>query len=93
MCNVLRKLYHVKNFFWHYCVTSSMGKGQGGASLMTQLVNNPPAMQETKETQVPSLSWEDPLEEGVATHSSIFVPWTQETGGPQSKVSQRVRHN
>ena len=40
---------------------------------MTQLVNNPPAMQETKETQVPSLSWEDPLEEGMATHFSILA--------------------
>ena len=46
--------------------------------------------------QVPSLGQEDPLEEGLGTHSSIFVwriPWTEEPGGLQSIGSQRVRHN
>ena len=46
------------------------------ASLVTQLVKNPPAMQET---WVRSLGWEDPLEKGTATHSSILtwrIPWT-----------------
>jgi len=45
-------------------------------SLVVQLVKNPPAMQET---WVPSLGWEDPLEKGKATHSSILawkIPWT-----------------
>ena len=40
-----------------------------------------------QETQVKSLGLEDPLEKGMATHSSIFVleiPWTEELGGPQS---------
>ena len=40
--------------------------------------------------------WEDPLEEGVATHSSILawrIPWTEEPGGLQSMGSQRVRHD
>ena len=44
---------------------------------------NPPAMQETQEMQVESLGWEDPLEEGMATHSSILawgIPWTEEPG-------------
>ena len=41
------------------------------ASLVAQMVKNPPAMQET---WVQSLGWEDPLEEGMATHSSI-LPW------------------
>ena len=44
-------------------------------------------MQETEETQVPSLSREDPLEEGTATHSSILswrILWTEESGGLQS---------
>ena len=41
-----------------------------GASLVTHMVKNPPAMQET---QVQSLGWEEPLEEGMATHSSIFA--------------------
>ena len=46
------------------------------ASLVAQLVKNPPVMQET---WVRSLSWEDPLEKGTATHSSILawrIPWT-----------------
>ena len=45
--------------------------------------------------QVQSLGEEDPLEEGMATHSSILAwrtPWTEEPGGPQSMGSQRVRH-
>jgi len=40
---------------------------------MTQWVKNPPAMQETQETFVQSLGWEDPLEEDMATHSSILA--------------------
>ena len=43
------------------------------------VVRNRPAMQETQETWVPTLGWEDPLDEGMATHSSILVwrnPWT-----------------
>ena len=53
-------------------------------------------MQETQETQVQSLGQEDPLEEELATHSSIpawEIPWTEEPGGPQSMRSQRVEHN
>ena len=53
-------------------------------------------MQETQEMWVPSLGWEDPLEEGMATHSSILawkIPWTEKPGGLQSLGSQRVRHN
>ena len=48
------------------------------------------------ETQVQSLGWEVPLEEKMATHSSILaweIPWTEECGGLQSMVSQRVRHD
>ena len=44
-------------------------------------------MQETQETRVQSLGWEDPLEKEMATHSSIFAwksPWTEESGGLQS---------
>ena len=46
--------------------------------------------------QILSLGLEDPLEEGVATHSSILawrIPWTQEPGGLQSIGSQRVGHD
>ena len=45
---------------------------------------------------VQSLGWEDPLEEGMATHSSIpawIIPWTEEPGGPWSIESQRVGHD
>ena len=60
---------------------------------MAQTVKNPTAMQET---WVQSLGWEDPLEEGMATHSSILawkIPWTEEPGRLQSMGSQRVRHD
>ena len=63
------------------------------ASLVTQMVKNPPAMQET---WVRSLGWEDPLEEGMATHSSILawrIPWTAEPGGLQSTGSLGVGHD
>ena len=51
-------------------------------------------MQEPQETRVQSLSWEDPLEKGMATHSSAWkIPWTEEPGGLQSMESQRVRQN
>ena len=52
-------------------------------------------MQETQETQVWILGQEDPLEDGIATHSSILaqrIPWTEEPGGLQSVGSQRVGH-
>ena len=48
------------------------------------------------ETWVESLGWEDPLEKGTATHSSILawkIPWTEEPGRLQSMGLQRVRHN
>ena len=61
--------------------------------LLAQTVKNLPAMWET---WVRSLDWEDPLEEGIATHSSTLVwriPWTKEPGGLQSVQLQRVRHD
>ena len=60
------------------------------------MVKNLPAMQELQEMWVQSLGREDPLEEGMATHSNIFawrIPWTEEPGGLQSIGSQRVGHN
>ena len=62
------------------------------ASLAAQMVKNRPAMQETR---VRSPSREDPLEEGMATHSSILaweIPWTEEPGRLHSMGSQRVGH-
>ena len=63
---------------------------------MAQWVENPPAMQETEETQVRSLGQEDSLEKEMATHSSVLawkIPWTEEPGRLQSMGSQRVRHD
>jgi len=60
---------------------------------VAQMVKNLPAMQETC---VRSLSWEDPLEEGMATHSSILawrILWTEEPSGLQSMGLQRDRHD
>ena len=54
------------------------------------------AMREMQEMQVQSLGQKDPLEEGMATHSSILVwriPWTEEPDGLQSMGLQRVRHD
>ena len=51
---------------------------------MALLVKNPPAMQDTQETQVRSLGWEDPLEKEIATHSSILaweIPWQRSLAG------------
>ena len=71
----------------------SAGEGMGyafqysWASLVAQLVKNPSAIQET---WVRSLGWEDPLEKGTATHSSILawrIPWIVQALG-----SQRVGH-
>ena len=55
------------------------------------VVKNSPAIQEIQEMWVPSLGWEDPLEEGMATHFSILawrIPWTEEPGGLQSMVTE-----
>ena len=63
------------------------------ASLVAQLVNHLPAVQET---QVQSLGQEDPLEKGMTTHSSILawrIPWTEEADGLQSMGSQRIGHD
>ena len=54
------------------------------------MVKNPTAM---LEIQVQSLGWEDPLEEGMGTHSSQRIPWTEEPGGLRSIGLQRVRPN
>ena len=61
--------------------------------MVAQMVKNLPAMWET---WVHSLSWGDPLEEGMATHSSILAwrsQWTEEPDGLQSIGSQRVGHD
>ena len=70
-----------------YC--QSISKSSFPATLVPQTVKNLPAMQET---QVRSLGRENPLEEGMATHSRILawrIPWTEEPGELQSLGSQR----
>ena len=60
---------------------------------VAQTVRNLPAMQKMR---VRFLGWEDPVEKGMATHSSILawrIPWTEEPGGLQSVGSHRVRHD
>ena len=60
---------------------------------MAQLVKNPPAMWKP---WVQSLGWEDPLEKGMANHSSTLawrIPWTEELGGLESMGSQTVGHD
>ena len=66
---------------------------QHRASLVAQMAKNPPAMWEI---WVQSLGWEDPLKEGMATHSSILawrVPWIQAPGGLQSTRLHGVGHD
>ena len=68
-------------------------QGNFGASLVFQLVRSLPAMQET---WVQSLGWEDLLEKGMVTHSSVVawrIPWTEEPGGSQLMGLQGVRHD
>ena len=60
---------------------------------MTQMLNSPPVMQETQD---PSLGQEDPLEKGMATHSSFLawrIPWTEEPGRLEAMGLHRVGHN
>ena len=77
----------------------SPGEGMGclrqysWASLVSKMVKNLPV---TQNTWVQSLGWEDPLEKGMATHSSILawrILWTEEPGKLQSMGSQRLGHN
>ena len=77
----------------------SHGEGMGyplqysWASLVAQMVKNPSAM---RETWVQSLAWDNALEDGIATHSSILawrIPWTEEPGRLQSMGSHRVGHS
>ena len=72
--------YSVDSVLW----CKSFNFDEVEASLMAQTVKNLPAM---LESWVQSLGWEDPLEEEMATHSSILawrIPWTEEPGGLQS---------
>ena len=70
--------------------TSELVRVIARASLVAQMVKNLPAMQDAR---IRSLGWEDPLEKGMATHSSILawrIPRTEESGGLQSMGLHRV---
>ena len=76
---------------YHLCVDSKIW--HKWAYLVAQTVKNPPAVQEPF---LWSLGQEDPLEKGLAIHSSILawgIPWTEEPGRLQSMGSQKVRHD
>ena len=71
---------------------TSLARNWTGVSCLA-MVKRLPAMWETR---VQSLGWEDPLEKGMATHSSILawkIPWIEELGGLQSTASQKVGHD
>ena len=71
--NVALKIGNIK-YTCHYCVYHIFDLSLPWGSA----IKNLPAMQET---QVQSLGWEDPLEKGMAIHSSILAPWTEEPSG------------
>ena len=74
------------------CCQYTCTRGLPGGSAVKTL----PAVQELREARVRSLGWEDPLEEGKATHSSVLawrIPGTEEPGGLQSRGLQRVEHD
>ena len=95
-CNKARKVLLCCNRYLLISICKHLNvcymPGHVWASLMAQMVRNLPAM---PKTQVQSLGWEDPLEKGMAIHSSILawrIPWTEEPGGLQSLESQRFGH-
>ena len=72
-------------FLWHFMQTACFPGDSGGKESAC-----------SARDQVQSLGWEDPLEEGMAIHSSILarkIAWTEECGGLQSMESQRVGPN
>ena len=81
------------------CVMSDLTQLVALTVCVTQvalLVKNPPANAGDRQMWVQSLCWEDPLQEEMATHSSILaweIPWTEDPGGLQSVGSQRVGHD
>ena len=85
---LLTKMINLLSFF--FSITEYLNLP---ASLVAQIIKNLPAMQETL---VRFLAQEDPLEKGMATHSSILawkIPWREESDGLQSMGLQRVRRD
>ena len=89
--NVKKKKNYI--FSLPYDIRESQNHGGTWASLTSQTVKNLLAVQET---QAWYLGWDDPLEKGMATYSSILawrIPWTEEPGGLQSMGSQTVEQD
>ena len=96
----LQLFLKLRTFFFKFhfyfileCLSGNFPISSCGASLVAQMVKNPPAMQET---QVQSPGQKDPLEKGMTTHSRILawrIPWIGETDRLQSMGSQRVKHD
>ena len=81
-------MFNTKSISIFVCIYANTWGFPGGS-----VVKHPPAMQETQEMWVWSLNWEDPLEEEMATHSSILawrIPRTEESHRLPSMGSQRV---
>ena len=81
------------NHIWPQAIHSLCSLAALGSFLVAMMVKNPPAM---RETWVPSLGGEDPLQKGVTTPSSVLawrIPWAEEPGRLQSTGSERVRHD
>ena len=90
MC-IIYQMYHISPCW--ICFPCKSPQSAEWAFLMAHMLKNLPAMWET---QVWSLGQEDPLEKGMATHSSILawrIPWTEEPGRLQTIGSQRVGHD
>ena len=91
--NFVKNIYRNTDIFSTEKVKNDTIKLVFGASLMAQMVKNLPEMHET---WIQSLGWEDPLEEGMATHSNSLawrISWTEEPGGLLFMRSKRFRHD
>ena len=78
---------------WRLAQGEQAGSGERKASLVAQVVKNPPA---TQETWIQSLGREGPLEKEMTTHSSILawrIPWIEKPGGLQPMGSRRVGYD
>ena len=87
---IFKKFYNLATFLFNF-KRNTWELPLLWASLVAQMVNNPPAVQET---QIQSLGREDPLEKATATYSSILawrISWTEEPGRLQSIGSQSIR--
>ena len=93
---LLRAVFLLKRHPCQVRPTRDQGQMNLSAGEVVLVVKTLPARARDKTGRFPSLGPEDPLEEDMATHSSVLawrLPWTEEPGGLQSVGSQRVKHN